>query len=84
MNNILDKSAEKHAEIHGCWFNRDISGMVKEAADRTGLDIVVEKRYHVGTTLFFELKSKVVTVHSQRLLHPRLSQRPRARDGLVS
>jgi methyltransferase OMS1 len=61
MNNILDKSAEKHAEIHGCWFNRDISGMVKEAADRTGLDIVVEKRYHVGTTLFFELKSKVVT-----------------------
>ncbi|SMY20828.1 unnamed protein product [Zymoseptoria tritici ST99CH_1A5] len=61
MNNILDKSAEKHAEIHGCWFNRDITKIVEEAAKRTGLEIVVERRQHVGTTLFFELKSKTVT-----------------------
>jgi methyltransferase OMS1 len=61
MNNILDKSAEKHAEIHGCWFNRDIGKIVEEAAERAGLEIVVEKRWHVGTTLFFELKSKAVT-----------------------
>lgn len=59
LNNILDNSAEKHAEIHGCWFNRDIGALVQEAAELTGLEVVTERRFHLGTTWVFELKPKV-------------------------
>ncbi|KAK3710836.1 hypothetical protein LTR37_010060 [Vermiconidia calcicola] len=59
LNRILDNSAEKHAEIHGCWFNRDIGALVGEAAHKTGLDIVSERRHHFGTTWIFELKPSV-------------------------
>lgn len=56
MNNILDNSAAKHAEIHGCWFNRDIGSMVEAAAAESGLEIVAEQRKHAGTTWVYELK----------------------------
>ncbi|KAK3049102.1 hypothetical protein LTR09_009521 [Extremus antarcticus] len=56
MNNILDNAAEKHAEIHGCWFNRDIGALVEQAARKTGMEVVMERRRHVGTTWVFELK----------------------------
>lgn len=58
LNNILDNSAEKHAEIHGCWFNRDIGALVEDAARQTGLEIVTQRRFHLGTTWVFELKPK--------------------------
>ncbi|KAK4495675.1 hypothetical protein PRZ48_012943 [Zasmidium cellare] len=56
LNNILDSSAEKHAEKHGCWYNRDIGALVEEAAKQTGMEVVKERRYHWGTTWVFELK----------------------------
>lgn len=56
LNTILDNSAEKHAEIHGCWFNREIASIVEEAAQKAGLEVVREKRWHFGTTSIFELK----------------------------
>lgn len=56
LNRVLDNSAEKHAEIHGCWFNRDIGALVEDAARQTGLEVVNERRYHLGTTWVFELK----------------------------
>ena len=56
LNNILDNAAQKHAEIHGCWFNRDIGAMVEAAAAESGLEIVEERRKHLGTTWVFELK----------------------------
>jgi len=58
LNNVLDNSAEKHAEIHGCWFNRDIGGLVEDAAEKSGLEVVRERRKHLGTTWVFELKPK--------------------------
>lgn len=58
LNRILDNSAEKHAEIHGCWFNRDIGALVEDAADKAGLEVVKERRKHLGTTWLFELKPK--------------------------
>ena len=58
LNNILDNSAEKHAEIHGCWFNRDIGEFVEEAARKTGLEVVSERRRHFGTTWVYELKPR--------------------------
>lgn len=58
LNNILDGSAQKHAEIHGCWYNRDIGALVEEAAAKSGLEVVRERRHHLGTTWVFELKPK--------------------------
>lgn len=60
LNNILDGHARKHAEIHGCWFNRDIGTLVADAAAQCDLEIVWEKRHHIGTTWVFELKPKKV------------------------
>jgi len=68
MNNILDGSAQKHAEIHGCWFNRDIGAMVAEVAEATGLEVVRERRYHFGTTWLFELKPKPGFVRKPKLV----------------
>jgi len=62
MNRIIDNAAEKHAELHGCWFNRDIGALVHEAAQRSGLEVVGERRYHFGTTWMFELKPTPETV----------------------
>lgn len=56
LNRILDASAQKHAEIHGCWFNRDVGAIVAEAAEVGGLEVVTEYRAHLGTTSVFELK----------------------------
>ncbi|KAK4542194.1 hypothetical protein LTR36_007041 [Oleoguttula mirabilis] len=65
VNNILDNSAQKHAEIHGCWYNRDIGALVEEAARQTGLEVVNERRHHFGTTWVFELKPKAETVQRE-------------------
>jgi len=56
VNRILDNSAEKHAERHGCWFNRDIGDLVQQAAQKSGMEVVSERRHHFGTTWVFELK----------------------------
>lgn len=64
LNNVLDNAAEKHAEIHGCWFNRDIGALVEDAAAKSGLEVVNERRYHLGTTWAFELKPTLKTVQS--------------------
>lgn len=66
LNNILDNAAQKHAEIHGCWFNRDIGAMVEAAAKESGLEIVGERRKHLGTTWVFELKPSLKAVEEAR------------------
>lgn len=63
LNNILDSSAEKHAEVHGCWYNRDIGALVEDAAKQTGMEVVSERRYHFGTTWVFELKPGLEASH---------------------
>ena len=69
LNKVLDNSAEKHAEVHGCWYNRDIGAIVQEVADKTGLEVSRERRKHLGTTWMFELKPKVVSA-SQAVAAP--------------
>jgi methyltransferase OMS1 len=58
LNNILDNSAAKHAEIHGCWYNRDMGELVAQAAEQSGLELVESGcwRKHLGTTWVFELR----------------------------
>jgi methyltransferase OMS1 len=46
VNEALDGSAEKHYSNWGCWWNRDIGRIVKEA----GLTVESEQRWHFGTT----------------------------------
>ncbi|KAK5722113.1 hypothetical protein LTR17_014385 [Elasticomyces elasticus] len=62
LNRVLDNSAQKHAELHGCWFNREIGELVEAAAEKSGLEVVNERRHHLGTTWVFELKPREVTV----------------------
>lgn len=56
LNRILDNGAEKHAELYGCWSNRDIDAIVIDAAKDTGLDVVKTSRHHLGTTFVYELR----------------------------
>lgn len=56
LNRIMDNSAEKHAEVHGCWYNRDIGALVAEAAKQTGMVVTTERRKHFGTTWVYELR----------------------------
>ena len=46
VSNILDKHADPHAKRWGCYWNRDILAIVREA----GLEIEYVARYHLGTT----------------------------------
>ncbi|KAF8434660.1 S-adenosyl-L-methionine-dependent methyltransferase [Terfezia claveryi] len=50
LNKILDYGAPKHAETWGCWWNRDIQGILKES----GLNVEKISRYHFGTTYWIE------------------------------
>ncbi|KGO77855.1 hypothetical protein PITC_060360 [Penicillium italicum] len=61
LNRILDNLAPAHADRHGCWWNRDIGEIVRES----GLEIVEEKRWHLGTTWRFVLRPKQSTGKSQ-------------------
>ncbi|CAI7655717.1 unnamed protein product [Penicillium glandicola] len=61
VNRILDNLAPAHADRHGCWWNRDIGDIVRES----GLEIVEEKRWHLGTTWRYILRPKQGTGKSQ-------------------
>ncbi|KAF2396107.1 S-adenosyl-L-methionine-dependent methyltransferase, partial [Trichodelitschia bisporula] len=52
VNRLMDKTAAQHAASHGCWWNRDVEGIVKES----GLEVVKMKRSHLGTHYWVELK----------------------------
>jgi methyltransferase OMS1, mitochondrial len=62
MNNRLDKSAPKHFQKFGCWWNRDIEKLVREAEQTVpGLEVVKLERplwFQWGTTMMIELKVK--------------------------
>jgi methyltransferase OMS1 len=54
LNNLLDRFAEEHAREFGCWWNRDLKGIVRES----GLHVVdmYSVWWHGGTTWWVELK----------------------------
>ncbi|KAI9900570.1 hypothetical protein N3K66_004832 [Trichothecium roseum] len=60
VNGLLDRHAGRHFQKYGCWWNRDIRGLVEAAAQRTpGLEIVKIERPNVsqmGTLVWVELK----------------------------
>ena len=46
LNSYMDKRAERHHKTYGCWYNRDILGIVKDA----GLQVDSVSRSHFGTS----------------------------------
>ncbi|KAK0673039.1 putative mitochondrial methyltransferase OMS1 precursor [Cercophora samala] len=62
VNGLLDKYAPGHFQKFGCWWNRDIEGLVKGASEELGgrLEVVKMERpwYHAGTTVVLELRVK--------------------------
>ena len=54
INNVLDMTAAKHADRHGCWWNRDIGRYVEDS----GLVVESMKRRHFGTLWIIEARPK--------------------------
>ena len=54
VNDILDKTASKHADKHGCWWNRDIGRIV----DDSGLVVERMERKQGGTLWIVEARPK--------------------------
>lgn len=53
-NEILDKSADRHAQKWGCWFNRDLEKIL----ELSGIEVEYIKRWHFGTTYYVIAKKK--------------------------
>ncbi|KAL5352396.1 hypothetical protein ACLOAV_002344 [Pseudogymnoascus australis] len=56
LNQILDSLAPGHAERFGCWWNREIGGVLEEVCGRGGLEVVEVRRRNWGTTWWVELR----------------------------
>jgi len=60
FNTWINRSAPHHFRRFGCWWNRDIEAIVREAAAKVpGLEVVRVKRpgwFQFGTTLMIELR----------------------------
>ena len=55
LNWILDKAAARHADTHGCWFNRDVGRILEES----GLVIEKVERSQFGTLWYVEARPGV-------------------------
>jgi methyltransferase OMS1 len=62
VNGLLDQYADRHFQRYGCWWNRDIEAIIREAAKNVpGLEVVSIGRpllLQAGTTLVIELRVK--------------------------
>ncbi|KFZ04362.1 hypothetical protein V501_09185, partial [Pseudogymnoascus sp. VKM F-4519 (FW-2642)] len=56
LNNILDALAPGHAERFGCWWNREVGGILEEVEKMGGLRVVEVRRRNWGTTWWVELR----------------------------
>ncbi len=52
VNNVLDRTAVKHAEQHGCLWNRDIESIIRES----GLRVERCQRIGLGTHYYYVLR----------------------------
>lgn len=62
VNGLLDRFADPHYKRYGCWWNRDVESIVREAAQAVpGLEVVKLERpllLQAGTTLLIELRMR--------------------------
>ena len=57
LSNILDHFADAHAKRWGCYWNRDILALVREA----GLEVTKKSSHHLGTTFVIEAKPRAAS-----------------------
>ena len=62
INWILDKSAPRHADRHGCWYNRDVGKVL----ERSGLVLEKVERSQFGTLWYVEARPPLPKQISQR------------------
>lgn len=55
VNWVLDRMAGKQAELHGCWWNRDVG----QVLEKSGLEIVEIRRTQLGTVWWVQMKRGV-------------------------
>lgn len=67
----IDRVAKAHADRYGCWFNRD----VEEIVEKSGLEVVEKKRFHLGTTYWFVLKP------SQKIIEERQREQIKMKEA---
>lgn len=60
VNGLLDRYADPHYQRYGCWWNRDLEAVIREAAEKVpGLEVMKLERpllLQMGTTLLIELR----------------------------
>jgi methyltransferase OMS1 len=61
ITNLLDSSAESHAQEWGCWWNRDVQLIVEDVAAETGLVVESKRLWHLGTTSVWILRKPLVS-----------------------
>ncbi|RPA83673.1 S-adenosyl-L-methionine-dependent methyltransferase [Ascobolus immersus RN42] len=85
LNGWIDKMAGGHAERWGCWFNRDVVGLVEQS----GLKVRKVRRLHFGTTVWVEaeppveevgVKDKVVETVAAALNKANIEPKPSSAD----
>ena len=74
VNGLLDRSARGHFDRFGCWWNRDIDAIVRDAAARVpGLQVVRLERpglVTLGTHIWVELRVDPVAAAEARAANP--------------
>ncbi|AGO09956.1 AaceriAAL035Wp [[Ashbya] aceris (nom. inval.)] len=78
VNKILDKRAEHRLETWGCRWNLDIG----EILDDSGLEVVTEKRTHLGTTWCIVAKRKGDTPKKEEIGFLEKYVRPSLRSSM--
>lgn len=58
VNGLLDRWADAHAHHHGCSWNRDVEGIVRQAAAAADLDVETVSRHHAGTTVVLRCRRR--------------------------
>ena len=62
VNDILERQAPEHYAKWGCWWNRDIEALVRDA----GLRVESQRRWHFGTTHVTVARPPAVVVVQQQ------------------
>ena len=59
LNRILDGNVDKHVSKWGCWWNRDLAGLLERPKVQEKLEIVSVHRWHLGTTCYVVAKPRL-------------------------
>ncbi|KAL0095536.1 S-adenosyl-L-methionine-dependent methyltransferase [Phycomyces blakesleeanus] len=58
LNRLLDTNVDKHVTRWGCWWNRDMVGLLEDKRVKEKMEVVSMYRWHFGTTCYIVAKPK--------------------------